>query len=179
MEFKWLAIQKNDGKITKDNDLGDFIMFDNVDLSFLPNDISIIQFDSNSSNSFIQRINDGVVSETKISSIEEVPNLSEITALFHEKQTEVKPQPPEDEDLMAWLRNQRDELLLEADIVILRSLENGESPSSDWVAYRQELRDLPNNIESGLIPIPTFTTTGTEYYPIYTIEFSSWPVKPA
>ena len=178
MEFNWLAIQKNDGKITKDNDLGEFVMFDNVDLSFLPDDISLIQFDANSSNSFIQRINDGIISETKISSIDEVPNLAEITALFHQKQTEVKPPPPDNEALMAWLRGQRDELLEEADIVILRSLENGETPPSNWVTYRQELRDLPNNVESGSIPMPTFTTTGTEYYPVYTNEFSSWPVKP-
>ena len=46
MEFKWLVISKNPSKITKDFENNEFVSFENIDLSFIPNDIIAIQYDS-------------------------------------------------------------------------------------------------------------------------------------
>lgn len=45
----------------------------------------------------------------------------------------------------ANIRNIRNERLKQTDIYILRAYEQGVTPDSVWVTYRQELRDLPEN----------------------------------
>lgn len=63
-----------------------------------------------------------------------------------------------DAEFAANARTQRDRLLSECDWVVIKSLESGQAIPSEWAAYRQALRDLPQ--QSG--------------FPV-TID---WPVKP-
>lgn len=63
-----------------------------------------------------------------------------------------------DAEFAANARTQRDRLLSECDWVVIKSLESGQAIPSEWAAYRQALRDLPQ--QAGF---PTSIT---------------WPVKP-
>lgn len=63
-----------------------------------------------------------------------------------------------DAEFAANARTQRDRLLSECDWVVIKSLESGQAIPSEWAAYRQALRDLPQ--QAG--------------FPV-TID---WPVKP-
>jgi hypothetical protein len=55
--------------------------------------------------------------------------------------------PNQGETDQRWLevRRARDTMLVSSDIIILRALEQGNTPDPAWVTYRQELRDLPQN----------------------------------
>ena len=178
MDFNWLVIDPKKGFITKDFEVGEFIQFQNVDLSFYSQDILQIQFGGTLGSSFIQKLVDGKVVETPISSVSEVPNLSQIISIFEQRLEENKEPAPSNDDLMFWLRANRNERLQEADIQILRAFENGETPPASWVQYRQALRDLPAQVDSGTVAMPTFKDTGTQWVPFYSIEFSNWPAKP-
>ena len=48
---------------------------------------------------------------------------------------------------MAWigLRHERNELLAQSDYMVIKAYETGTTLDSEWAAYRQALRDLPNN----------------------------------
>lgn len=59
----------------------------------------------------------------------------------------------EEPDLPAAIRLRRDKLLQETDWVVLRALESGK-PSSEWTAYRQILRDLPQHPDFPLVDFP-------------------------
>jgi len=63
-----------------------------------------------------------------------------------------------DAEFAANARARRDTLLSECDWVVIKSLESGKAIPSEWAAYRQALRDLPQ--QAGF---PTSIT---------------WPVKP-
>ena len=78
MEFKWLVISKNPSKITKDFENDEFVSFENIDLSFIPNDIISIQYDSYSNNSFIQKIINENIIEEPIQQLEDIPYLNQI-----------------------------------------------------------------------------------------------------
>jgi len=60
----------------------------------------------------------------------------------------------------AWsdLRKQRTKLLADSDWVVLKAIEGGVEAQSEWLSYRQALRDLPANTEDPRNP--------------------AWPVKP-
>jgi hypothetical protein len=73
-----------------------------------------------------------------------------------EQETAYKAQ--KDAEFAANARTQRDRLLSECDWVVIKSLESGQAIPSEWAAYRQALRDLPQ--QAG--------------FPV-TID---WPVKP-
>jgi len=178
MEFKWLVISKNPSKITKDFENDEFVSFENIDLSFIPNDIISIQYDSYSNNSFIQKIINENIIEEPIQQLEDIPYLNQIIELLEEKLEEIIEPSPTYDDLMVWLRNIREKLLQEADIVIIRAFESGTVAPESWVNYRQQLRDLPQQIELGNIPAPTYETQGTYYVPEYIMHFNHWPVKP-
>ena len=47
------------------------------------------------------------------------------------------------QDQGADIRNLRNQLLTESDWIVLRSLENAASIPTEWVIYRQALRDIP------------------------------------
>lgn len=177
MEFNWLAISTKDSLITKDYG-DDFISYNNCDLSFIPDNVKNIQFDILGGNSFIQKEEDGITFEEKISTIEEIPYISQIEELFEQKLTENTPPPPNEEELMEWLRFVRGQKLEEADIVILRAFEDGVSPPQAWVDYRQELRDVPQNVENGSLDMPVVTAEGDPYFPDYAISFN-WPNTPS
>ncbi|MBQ4836289.1 MULTISPECIES: phage tail assembly chaperone [Pseudoalteromonas] len=51
---------------------------------------------------------------------------------------------------VSWVtvRSQRDNLLAESDVMVLRALEESQSVPTDLVAYRQALRDLPSSAAS-------------------------------
>lgn len=44
------------------------------------------------------------------------------------------------------LRRERDRLLAESDWLVIRSIESGQPMPSEWAAYRQALRNLPQNV---------------------------------
>ena len=47
---------------------------------------------------------------------------------------------------LSEIRKTRDEILKQTDVMIIRAYEQGLQPDPLWVTYRQELRDLPQNI---------------------------------
>lgn len=60
-----------------------------------------------------------------------------------EQESEIETTPPTAEELAAGARAQRDGLLLASDWVVVRSKELGQHTPDDWAAYRQALRDIP------------------------------------
>ncbi|KZW99067.1 hypothetical protein JL49_19385 [Pseudoalteromonas luteoviolacea] len=56
---------------------------------------------------------------------------------------------PHGEDI-SWVtvRSQRDNLLAESDLMVLRALETSQMVPTALVEYRQELRDLPDSFAS-------------------------------
>lgn len=82
------------------------------------------------------------------------------------------PIPVEDIPLVAlnMVREQRDSKLVESDWRV-----NTDYPYDDqeaWKTYREELRQLPQQIEAGVIPAPTLNEN-------YQLVFDSWPVEPS
>lgn len=180
MEFNWLVVQRKQNLLVKDFE-GQFFTVNGVDLSFLPDNVLEIQFSSNPENrSFIKkRLESGEEIETEMTSISEVPNLPEIEEIFLTAlQNQIQP-PPTNEDLIAWVREARNGLLRESDIIVLKSYEEGVPVPASWVNYRQQLRDLMEGLTNGTIAMPTITTGGTTYQPTYEINFSSFPVVPS
>lgn len=55
----------------------------------------------------------------------------------------------------AWsaLRAERDRHLAETDWLVLRNLETSEPVAPEWLAYRQALRDMPENTDDPLSPV--------------------------
>lgn len=51
--------------------------------------------------------------------------------------------PPTDKEQASAARSKRDRLLSESDWIVTRSIETGDAVTPDWLAYRQALRDLP------------------------------------
>lgn len=66
------------------------------------------------------------------------------------------------------LRRERDSRLMECDWRVSPDYPHADQEA--WVIYRQALRDLPQNIENGLLPKPTLNEQG--------LVFSSWPIPP-
>lgn len=54
------------------------------------------------------------------------------------------PAVPTDEELAAASRTQRDALLTACDWVVVKAYEAGAAVPDDWTAYRQALRDVPD-----------------------------------
>jgi len=73
---------------------------------------------------------------------------------------------------MRLLRIERNNLLTQTDWRIIRGLEKG-LDITDWKIYREDLRDLPSKIESGLIPAPTMDEGES-----LTLNFDHWPISP-
>lgn len=84
-----------------------------------------------------------------------------------DEQIEAKVQEIEAEEPKRILRLHRDRLLLETDWVVAKYTEIGEPIPSQWVEYRQALRDLPNTTTPVLDP--------SGFLGISSID---WPVKP-
>lgn len=62
--------------------------------------------------------------------------------------------PPNDREIMArWdeIRRECDRLLTETDYKVIKAIEAGVAPDPAYVVYRQELRDLYNNV-NGIDP---------------------------
>lgn len=55
--------------------------------------------------------------------------------------------PRSAEELMAALRFQRNRRLAETDWVVLRAADRGEPVPSEWLAYRQALRDITDQAD--------------------------------
>lgn len=51
--------------------------------------------------------------------------------------------PPTTSEMAAEARAKRDRLLSESDWIVTRSIEASVSPPPEWLAYRQALRDVP------------------------------------
>jgi hypothetical protein len=51
--------------------------------------------------------------------------------------------PPPIEVIESDVRNQRNNLLRESDVVVVRAFETGQPVSDTWKTYRQALRDVP------------------------------------
>jgi hypothetical protein len=68
------------------------------------------------------------------------------------------------------LRRERDSRLMECDWRVSPDYPHVDQPA--WIEYRQKLRDLPQNIESGIFPKPTLSEQGQ-------LLFNSWPAPPS
>lgn len=66
-----------------------------------------------------------------------------------------------DEELISWIRNQRNDLLLESDWTQLLDSPLSQEKSNEWKIYRQQLRDFPQTFD------------------IINWENNSWPLKPS
>ena len=65
------------------------------------------------------------------------------------------------DDLMPWLRMKRDQILASTDWVMLSDFQG--SNLSSYIAYRQQLRDVPQSISSGSSPAPTWDSNLYEH----------------
>ena len=94
----------------------------------------------------------------------------------HEEQ-----EPPHlKDDPMMFVRMCRDMRLFKSDIEVLKCVEDGKSVSKELKKYREELRELPTNIESGFIPKPKHNLNANyeigRHNPEEFIIFEHWPV---
>lgn len=74
-----------------------------------------------------------------------------------------------DIELMNELRIQRNKKLVECDWRMVSDYQ--QSDQELWLLYRQELRDLPQNIVSGIIAKPVISENGE-------FVFNEWPTEP-
>jgi hypothetical protein len=77
---------------------------------------------------------------------------------------------PESIPAMELLRMERDSKLAQSDWRV-----NTDYPYDDqeaWKTYREELRQLPQQIEAGVIPAPTLNEN-------YQLVFDNWPTEPS
>jgi len=87
-------------------------------------------------------------------------NLQEDFEIYEMDEDEVEENKIKSEQLniennLADLRKTRNKLLSESDWVVTKSLESGESVPSEWVNYRQALRDITNtysNLDDAVFP---------------------------
>ena len=149
-----------------------------MDLSFLPTDFHALQF--NGSGGFVESNNidksktfDAITKwenwaefDAKLKTASNKPNPVEIV----EAEEEVEEEPPTEEEVLLIWRELRNFLLQESDVFILRAFEEGKTPDTKVVEYRQKLRDLPSLVESGKVAKPIFQDND--------IVFNNWPVKP-
>ena len=90
-----------------------------------------------------------------------------IVELIPVKEEEPTPEPI---PAMELLRMERDSKLAQSDWRV-----NTDYPYDDqeaWKTYREELRQLPQQIETGVIPAPTLDEN-------YQLVFDNWPVEPS
>jgi hypothetical protein len=66
-----------------------------------------------------------------------------IVADEHGRPILTDPQPPSSAELASAARAKRDRLLSESDWIVTRSIETGDAVPPEWMAYRQALRDVP------------------------------------
>ena len=66
------------------------------------------------------------------------------------------------------MRDRRDRLLYECDWIVIRAKERGTNIPAAWKTYRQELRDLPDNV-------------GQEHHKMMMLNnhHQFWPTKPS
>lgn len=183
MVYKWISAHVKQGHVTvsRDESTG-FTVLEGCDLSYLPSNIKHIQWDAFEGNSTIAYIDDGKQEDKPIEKPEDIPHYQSLLKTIAAKEEELHQQlvneadpPPNEDDLIEWLKFERNQKLNEADILILKHVEKGETVPPKLVSYRQDLRDVPNKVTGGQLPMPTFTKSGTDIEPIYTIEFNSWP----
>jgi len=181
MELTWIAYSKNPQAVVF-NFLDEFMRFsveDGADFSKIDQSVESAQFDKDG-NSFVQRLNEeGIPEDQKIKSLSEIPGIEIFQKMFNQLLKDREVSPPTKEDLLNELRELRDVKLQKADIQILRYLEQGLSAPSEWIAYKQALRDIPSEIETGKIPAPTAEKeTDNIYVDDYQFIFNYWPIEP-
>ena len=150
-----------------------------ADLSFMPKDVISFQWDKEGGQSFLVKEVDGQKVETELTGFNELGVRDQIEKIYADALKIRRVPPWSDEDLMQELRMLRDEKLSEVDFLVLKAVENGETPDPKVVSYRRALRDLPKDIESGKVPKPTCKKTSPNpYLDDYELVFNSWPEKP-
>ncbi len=85
-------------------------------------------------------------------------------------------------DPMYYLKLVRNKLLLETDSLVLKYYQNKKDVPAELRKYREELRDIPTNIENGNLEKPTYVDSVREKIrqvvePNTLINFD-WPKKP-
>lgn len=70
-----------------------------------------------------------------------------ITADANGQPIAVDPPSPTEEDLAEKARSTRDALLAACDWVVVRAQESDQPVPAEWAAYRQQLRDVPSQLE--------------------------------
>lgn len=160
-----------------------FVSIDGVlkemNLSFLPDDFHALQFNGNKG--FVE--SSDIDKCTNLSAIADWSSWTEFDSKLKVAKdkinpvdiAKVEPEPePEtnfsDEEVMSIFRENRNFLLQESDIYVLRKIELGQQVNQELIEYRQALRDLPQKVESGSIQKPIFQDND--------IVFNNWPVKP-
>lgn len=155
-----------------------------MDLTFLPDDFHALQWHDES----------GTVESTNIDNCQKLQNISDWSLwsdfnarlleakdvnaddcsveLSDEMEPSPEEPPPTDEEMLSNIRQQRNSYLILTDVDIIRLLESGQPIPADIKEFRQALRDLPNQIESGTVPRPVWNSE------TQLIEFNYWPVKP-
>ena len=190
-EITWLVVHVDEDVVTinQADEEDVFVQINQkFDLAFLGADVLRIQWSAGPEPNFIQKIVEIVDEETEektkevrdfpLEKLTDIPNWDKLHQLIDTTLKEDIPPEPTLAEKLDMLRGVRSDLLQEADITILRFLENGEAIPPEWAKYRQDLRNLPSEIESGNLPEPTVVNNGSEYFPDFAIQFNSWPVKP-
>ena len=114
------------------------------DMSWIPSNIHVVNWDSDNSIGEIQ-YNNG---DSNIV-INELGIYSKIEETFNEELRLIQKEEEEFAKTIDWtdgLRNRRDRLLYKSDWIIIRAKERGTNIPTAWKTYRQALRDLPDNV---------------------------------
>ena len=149
------------------------------DLSFIENSIKSFQFDAEGNQNFMRKIVDGEEVETTFQALNDIGFGDKLKKVFSEALEKRKVKPWNDEEIMEELRMERDEKLANVDYKILQAIENGVTPDPKVVAYRQALRDLPNQIAAGKVSKPTCKKESADpWVADYYLVFDQWPKRP-
>ena len=173
-----VTVVKPDNKMAVDG------VWKDVDLSFLPDHFHAFQFNGNAGHlestdpdqvaSFknVTEWSDWSKTEAAYKAAP-LPMVEEEENIEEAGEPEQEPVvPPSQEEIMMVFRSDRDARLSECDWVITKALENGEAMPADWKLYRDKLRNLPAEIESGKYPKPTWDAVELQ------VVFPNWPVPP-
>jgi len=154
-----LAIIPIDKTIVVD---GEGIQISNVDISWIPTDVWAVHWNSTTSKGEIE-YNDGKpnaeITEIGIYQQAVTDHASEKTAVANAIEAA--------RDHLQEVKNRRVSLLFESDFTQVRDITF--TNDSDWVTYRQELRDLPAVISAANIDPKLLADD---------FNHSSWPISP-
>jgi hypothetical protein len=173
-----VTVVKPDNKMAVDG------VWKDVDLSFLPDHFHAFQFNGNAGHlestdpdqlASFQNVTewaDWSKAEAAYKAAP-LPIVEEEEIVEEEAEPEQEPVvPPSQEQIMMMFRNERDNKLTECDWIVTKALENGEAVPEDWKLYRSTLRNLPDEIENGKYPKPTWDAEAMM------VSFPNWPVPP-